>query len=130
MTVTDGSSVAGVADPLSGGWIEATTTGYGLIPASKTTVEAVGVSTPAVSAEAGTGAKVAYTLIFMIVGMVVLKFLSEHQKADLEVAHVRISVWNWFAITILALTGIVAGKALLNVWPGPGNPVTKIFNAG
>jgi hypothetical protein len=129
MVINDGSTVAAMADPTSGGYLEAMTTGYGNVPASQSAVDAVAISTPAVAAD-GASPKVAFTLIFLIVALIALKFLSEHQKADLEVAHVRISVWNWFAVTVLALTGIVTGKALLNQWPGPSNPVTQIFNAG
>lgn len=126
MIMAEGSTIAGNADPLSGGYVEATTTGYGIsaMPSSGT-VSAINAPTPA---KLG-GPKIAYVLIMLIVGLVVLKFLSEHERADIEVAHVRISVWNWFAITLLAVTGIVSAKGLLNIWPGPGNPVTSIVNA-
>ena len=129
MTVTDGSSIAANADPLTGGWIEGTTTGYGHTPTSNTAVDAVAVSVPEVKQPAA-GRSVAYALVLLILGMVALKFASEHQKADLDVAHVRISLWNWAAVTLLSLTGIVTGKALLNQWPGPDNPITQVFNAG
>lgn len=126
MITAEGSTIAGNADPMSGGYVEAMTTGYGYT--SQPTTAVTQALSPAASPVQG-GPKVAYVLIMLIVGLVVLKFLSEHEKADIEVAHVRISVWNWFAITLLAITGIVSAKGLLNLWPGAANPVTAIVNA-
>lgn len=44
-----------------------------------------------------------------------------------DLADVKPSVLSWLVVTLLAVSGIVAGKYLLNRFPVPG--LTDLFNA-
>jgi hypothetical protein len=55
-----------------------------------------------------------------------LKFLSEHDRTELDPAHVHIGGYNLLAVGVTAVVFIVMFKVLFNRWHVPG--LTELAN--
>ncbi len=56
----------------------------------------------------------------IIVVIVALKWLIEHEKSGVQPAIVGISVYNWLAISLMSILGIVGFKVIVNKYNIPG----------
>jgi hypothetical protein len=59
--------------------------------------------------------------------LLLFKFISEHERLPFNPAHVHIGGYNFAAITVNAIVGIVLLKAIFNRWPVYG--LTQVINA-
>lgn len=62
----------------------------------------------------------AYYFIGFIVLLAVMKYASEHEKAKMDPKILRIGVWNFFSVGILATFFIVGFKVILAKYPVAG----------
>jgi hypothetical protein len=68
-----------------------------------------------------------YYLIAVLLILVALRYLTEHEKSRMDVHLVGIGVYNWLIVGLLAVTFEAASKAILNRYYVKG--VTELFNA-
>ena len=65
-------------------------------------------------------------LIGMIILLVLLKFIGEHDKTAIKPAHISIGGYNLLAVTITAMIGITLMKLVFIRWNVPGvSPLVK-----
>lgn len=65
-------------------------------------------------------------LIAAFVLLVILKYATEHEHANMQVELVGISVWNWISIGLMSTLFIVSFKTILNKYPIKG--ITQLVN--
>lgn len=70
----------------------------------------------------------AYWLVGILLLLVAAKMASENKNSKLELRHIRISVWNWVFITLLAGSGLVTWKVFQNKF-FPKSGLTRVVNA-
>ncbi len=80
---------------------------------------------PAVQAGASKTKPLYYVLAIFLL-LVVLKYTSEHEKAGMEPKIVGVGVYNMFAITIMAMFGIIIFKIGFNKYQVDG--MTDLVN--
>lgn len=107
--------------------------GYGPPPNVNDGVAVVQGATPSASGGVNNAGPTAHvvpvtTYLFgLLVLLIGLKYLSEHEKAKMQVAVIGIGVWNWVVITLMAILGITVSKAIFNRYPVRG--ITQIVNS-
>jgi hypothetical protein len=65
------------------------------------------------------GKQVVVTIVAVIIGLIVLKYLSEHEKAGMEMHLISIGVWNWIIGGLMVVLFIVCAKTIVNKYNVP-----------
>lgn len=88
------------------------------------------VLTPPANTQASTaipGASYQWYIVAIIAFLVILKYASEHEKADMDPKLVGIGVWNFISVGIMSLLFIVIAKVSFAKYPVPG--ISQIVGA-
>ena len=101
--------------------------GDSIEPAQLTTQQTAG------SGQAAASPKTSYLwyIAAVVVLLVIIKFASEHEKSGMDPSFVGIGVYNFIAVTFMAILGIWIVKIIANKYgptAGPASGLTDLIN--